>query len=145
MENISCQCVILLGYWLLLAQTGFNDPWHNLPGRVDLALFGPEHIHVYNTRTGTGFDPEGLMGTLPSLVNMLLGYMTAKWLGQASMKRRAVLQLMGMAVGYLFCPGCGAGYFPIISVYGPVRLCCVLLVGLLCVGECYCILLMCGK
>ncbi len=104
--------VILLGYWLLLAQTGFNDPWHNLPGRVDLALFGPEHIHVYNTRTGTGFDPEGLMGTLPSLVNMLLGYMTAKWLGQASMKRRAVLQLMGMAVGVLVLSWLWSRVFP---------------------------------
>lgn len=92
---------ILLGYWLVLAKTGFDDPWHNLPARIDSALLGPEHIHVYNPKTGTGFDPEGLPGTLPALVNMLLGYMAAKWLGQARKKGKAALDLMGIAVGLL--------------------------------------------
>jgi predicted acyltransferase len=93
--------VILCGYWLLLSTTGFNDPWNNLPGQVDLALFGQDHIHVYNARTGTGFDPEGIPATLPALVNMLLGYMAAMWLGQAENKPKAALRLMGMAAGVL--------------------------------------------
>lgn len=103
---------VLLGYWILLSATGFDDPWHNLPGQVDMALFGPEHLHVYNANTQTAFDPEGLLGTFPSLVNMLLGYMTGMWLGQAKEKRRAVLLLIGGAIGLLVVAWLWSGVFP---------------------------------
>lgn len=97
--KISLLCVgILFGYWILLAVSGFDDQWHNVVGRLDMAVFGAEHIHVFNPRTGTGFDPEGLLGTFPALGNMLLGYMTAMWLGTATDKRKAILWLMGGAV-----------------------------------------------
>lgn len=104
--------VILLGYWVLLAATGFDDPWHNLPGRIDTALFGRAHLHVFNARREMGFDPEGLLGTIPALVNMLLGYMAGKWLGEAQDKRRAALQLMGVAVGVLLIAWLWNGVFP---------------------------------
>lgn len=104
--------IILLGYWMLLALTGFDDPWHNLPGRVDFALFGREHIHVYNASVNMGFDPEGILATLPAVVNMLLGYMAAMWLGQAQDKRRAVLLLMGFALGVLLLSGVWSWVFP---------------------------------
>lgn len=104
--------VILSGYWMLLAATGFDDPWHNLAGQTDLALFGREHIHVYNAQTATGFDPEGILGTLPAVVNMLLGYMAGRWLEQTANKKKAAVCLMGMAAGVLVVSWLWSSVFP---------------------------------
>lgn len=43
----------------------------NVTSRIDIALFGADHIyHGY----GTAFDPEGLLGTLPATCTLLLGW-----------------------------------------------------------------------
>lgn len=98
--KISIACgVILLGYWALLGPTNIDDPWHNLLGQVDYAVFGLDHLHVYNERTGTGFDPEGLLGTIPAVVNMLLGYMAAMWLGQSESRKKGALGLLSGGIG----------------------------------------------
>lgn len=111
--KISVVCgVILLGYWAVLSATGFNDPVHNLAGQIDLAVFGPTHVHHYNNQAQTGFDPEGLLGTLPATVNMLLGYMTAMWIGRAESNSKAVWGLLAGGGGLCVVALCWDMVFP---------------------------------
>ncbi len=49
----------------------------NLVLQWDLALFGASHLYQ---GYGIPFDPEGLLSTLPSMVNVLIGYLVASQL-----------------------------------------------------------------
>jgi predicted acyltransferase len=88
---------ILLGYWALLA-FGSPDPYSidaSLPGRVDRALFGAAHL---NPDYSPPFDPEGLLGTLPALANVIAGYLAGAWLSRAGAHRmRAIGGLVAAA------------------------------------------------
>jgi predicted acyltransferase len=57
----------LLGYWALVAHWPMV-PDHSLPGMVDRFLLGPRHIY----KNG-GYDPEGLLSTIPATVSVLAG------------------------------------------------------------------------
>lgn len=68
--------VLLLGYWLVLQLSA--DPYsleHNIVRQVDLAVLGAGHLWQGK---GIPFDPEGLLSTLPSVVNVLLGFEVAR-------------------------------------------------------------------
>lgn len=72
---------ILLIYWMLTVLLGAtNDPF-SLSGffgtNVDLALFGKAHVY---TGEGVPFDPEGLISTLPAIVQVLFGYFVGKYI-----------------------------------------------------------------
>jgi heparan-alpha-glucosaminide N-acetyltransferase len=54
----------------LACGTGVLTPACNLPGRVDLAVFGAAHIYG---RGALGHDPEGLLSTLGALATALIG------------------------------------------------------------------------
>lgn len=67
--------LLLVVYWLML-QLG-TDPYsleHNVVRQVDLWLFGSAHLYQ---GFGIAFDPEGVLSTLPAVVNVLLGYWIA--------------------------------------------------------------------
>jgi predicted acyltransferase len=49
----------------------------NLVLQWDLAIFGASHLYQ---GYGIAFDPEGLLSTLPSMVNVLIGYLVASQL-----------------------------------------------------------------
>ncbi len=95
--------LLLLGYWAALLI--FGDPaapfskLGNAGGRLDLLVIG--HGHLY--RRGGGFDPEGLLGTLPATVNVIAGYLCARYLKAAPDLRRAVLRmaLVGACLGFV--------------------------------------------
>jgi predicted acyltransferase len=84
--------LLLLGYWgLLLAFGDPADPFAKLSNagtRLDLFLLGPRHLY----RRDGGFDPEGLLGTLPATVNVIAGYLAARYLKTAS-DRRALVRM----------------------------------------------------
>ena len=91
--------VLLLGYWAILAAWNPADPFSkfgNAGTRLDLAVLGPGHLYK---RDG-GFDPEGLLGTLPATVNVIAGYLTAKWLTESA-ERPRMLARMALAGGIL--------------------------------------------
>lgn len=64
---------ILLGYWALLAIPGYTLE-DNVVLSVDRFLFGEEHLF---TGYGIYFDPEGLVSSIPSVANALIGFMVA--------------------------------------------------------------------
>lgn len=68
--------VLLVGYGELLTTVplacgaGVVTPACNVPGRVDLAVFGRAHIYHQGA---FGHDPEGLLSTIGALATALLG------------------------------------------------------------------------
>ena len=67
----------LLLYPLLLQFSGDLTLEGNGPRRLDLFLFGADHLYKGE---GIPFDPEGLLSTLPALANVLGGYLAGRWL-----------------------------------------------------------------
>lgn len=66
----------LLGYWALLLALGDLTLAGNAVLKLDLALFGPGRLYHGE---GVAFDPEGLLSTLPAVVNTLAGYVAGRW------------------------------------------------------------------
>lgn len=63
--------VLLLGYCILIAVTNsFELNEMNIISRVDVALFGEEHLYH---KGGFAFDPEGLLSTIPCVAHCLIG------------------------------------------------------------------------
>lgn len=82
--------VALLGYWWILASLGDYTLVGNAIGKLDLAVLGASHMYHGE---GIAFDPEGILSTLPSIVNVLAGYAAAVWLRHQGPGRRAVASL----------------------------------------------------
>jgi predicted acyltransferase len=87
--------LLLLGYWLLLVTFGLPpDPLSlqtNAVLRLDFALLGVEHLYK---GYAIPFEPEGLLSTLPALVNTIAGYLTGRMIDSTSDKRRVVRTLL---------------------------------------------------
>jgi predicted acyltransferase len=78
--------VLLLGYWALLSfvpvpghGAGDLSPAGNLAGYVDRIAVTTHHMYRLGTDAAGNivYDPEGLLSTLPALVNVLLGALAA--------------------------------------------------------------------
>ncbi len=99
---VSLSVLLLAGYWaILLAYGDPSDPLSKLGNagtHLDLMVFGRTHLY----RRDGGFDPEGLLGTLPATVNVIAGYLAARYLSWAPERRRALL-LMALAGLILAC------------------------------------------
>lgn len=89
--------IILLGYWLLLQ---LSDQPYSLENSVvrqfDLAVLGAGHLWQGK---GIAFDPEGLLSTIPAIVNVLLGFEVARILSLgassvAAQKKLAVISVL---------------------------------------------------
>lgn len=89
---VALSALLLLGYWALLLGFGPpGDPFSKLGNagtRLDLLVLGPSHLY----RRDGGFDPEGLLGTLPATVNVIAGYLAARHLKTAA-DRRALIRM----------------------------------------------------
>lgn len=86
---------ILLGYWGILQLC--SQPYSlegSLVRQIDLAVLGAGHLWQGK---GIAFDPEGLLSTLPSIVNVLLGFEVARILsvGNNSAAAQRKLAIMG--------------------------------------------------
>lgn len=72
---IYVSAVLLLGYWGLCAFLGGEDPY-SLAGwfgtAIDKQLLGVPHMYKGE---GVPFDPEGLMSTIPAIVQVVFGYL----------------------------------------------------------------------
>ncbi|PCI54312.1 MAG: hypothetical protein COB45_08745 [Gammaproteobacteria bacterium] len=94
--------IILLAYWGLLLSMGDNSLTleGNIIRQFDLATLGANHMY---TMRGVSFDPEGLLSTIPTVVNMLLGFELTRYLTSIKDKKSSVIQLIligGVAIGF---------------------------------------------
>lgn len=105
---ISISISILLLYWAFMLMGGDQpDPLAmtgNLGDKIDKWLLGPNHMYHGE---GVAFEPEGIFSTLPSVVNVTLGYMVGKFIQEKgkTFEGLAKLLLLGaslMLIGYFW-------------------------------------------
>lgn len=72
---IYVSALLLIGYWALCAFLGGSDPY-SLNGwfgtAIDVRVLGVAHMYKGE---GIPFDPEGLLSTIPVVVQVLFGYL----------------------------------------------------------------------
>lgn len=72
--------ILLLLYWLLSYVGNPSDPY-SLKGwfgtEIDLAILHDQHLYHGE---GIAFDPEGLMSTLPAIVQVIFGYLVGDYI-----------------------------------------------------------------
>lgn len=77
---IAISAGILLGYWVLCVAFGKGDPY-SLEGwfgtAIDKRVLGIPHMYKGE---GVPFDPEGLVSTLPAIVQVIFGYLTGQYI-----------------------------------------------------------------
>lgn len=95
--------IILLFYWGLLLSAGAEALTieGNIIRQVDLIILGASHM--YSMR-GIPFDPEGLLSTLPAVVNILFGFELTRYLTGIEDKNESVKKLI-----FIGCCAIGGG------------------------------------
>ena len=101
LKGIFALCAaLLLGYWGILTYWGTPGEEFTKLGSAgthfDLWLVGQAHLY----RKDGGFDPEGMLGVLPSVVNVLAGYLCGRLLRDGPDLGRSVrhLSVAGIAL-----------------------------------------------
>lgn len=87
-------CIFLLGYWGILWFFGGSDPY-SLEGhiglQIDLAILGENHMY---RGEGIPFEPEGLLSTLPSVGNVVFGFLVGQYVQQNRHAKGMLLKLV---------------------------------------------------
>ena len=87
--------IILLGYWAILYL--FGEPGAqlematNAASKFDLSILGFGHIYK---RDSIPFDPEGILSTLPAIVNVVLGYIAGVFIRKKGKSFEGIAKLL---------------------------------------------------
>lgn len=104
---ISISISILLFYWALMLIGGdAQDPLSmtgNLGYKIDLWLLGPNHLYHGE---GVAFDPEGILSTVPAVVNVTAGFMIGRFIQEKGKTFEGLSQLLLIGVSLIVI-----GYF----------------------------------
>ena len=90
--------IILVGYWAILLAFGGENPFSlegNFVSRFDIRLLGAGHVPVFH---GVKFDQTGLLSTLPSIGNVLIGYLAGSLIDGSGNKMDAVKKLLAFGI-----------------------------------------------
>lgn len=106
--------ILLLSYWFIMWYFGTHpDPYsleHNAALKFDLLIFPPENLW---RGFGIAFDPEGLLSTIPAIVNVLAGYVAGKFIQKNGNNVSTVLKLAVAGLVLLGIALFWSQYFPI--------------------------------
>ena len=106
--------LFLVGYWLMLLGWGNPTDPLSLPGnavlRLDQFLIGDAHLYMGN---GVPFDPEGLLSTLPAVVNVIIGYYAGQFVQRIGKNYESVAKLLLAGAALIFLALCWNMVFPI--------------------------------
>jgi predicted acyltransferase len=106
--------VILLSYWLLMMVLGdAPDPFTmtgNLAYKIDKLLLGENHMYHGE---GIAFDPEGLLSTIPAVVNVIAGYTVGRFLQQKGRTFEGLAKLLLAGFALMAIAYCWDLVFPI--------------------------------
>ncbi|MDG3582614.1 MULTISPECIES: acyltransferase family protein [Galbibacter] len=83
--------VALVGYHILMYAFGDYTMEGNAAIKTDLWLIGADHMYKGE---GFPFDPEGLLSTLPSIVNVIVGYFAGAFLQKNGKNYETIAKLM---------------------------------------------------
>lgn len=106
--------LILLLYWALCLFLGDNNDPYSMTGwfgnRVDKAVLGIAHMYKGE---GMPFDPEGLMSTLPAIVQVIFGYMAGDYIQKKGKTPEMLNGLFVAGVAMILTGFCWDMVFPI--------------------------------
>lgn len=115
--QLTCALALLLGYWALLQLVpvpgygaGVLEPQGNLPGWIDARVLAG---HTWTSAPAPGFDPEGLLSTLPAIATVLCGTLAGYWLRGSRAVAQTSLGFIGSGVILLAIGALWGAVFPI--------------------------------
>ncbi len=89
--------VLLLGYWAIMYTFGDPADRYSLTGNAalhfDKLIMGDSHLYHGE---GIAFDPEGLLSTMPAIVNVIAGYYTGLFIQQEGKTGKGLRKLLQM-------------------------------------------------
>ena len=88
--------ILLMGYWLLMYGFGDYTLEDNFARVVDRFVLGDNHLYGGD---GIPFDPEGLLSTLPSIVNVIVGYLVGVYIINGGVTYEKLTKMMLVAIG----------------------------------------------
>ena len=106
--------LLLLVYWILLLIYG--DPaapygmLTNAGTYLDKFVMGDAHLYHGE---GVAFDPEGILSTLPAIVNVICGYFAGKFIQEKGKGYETLAKLMLFGFLFIFIALCWNMTFPI--------------------------------
>lgn len=93
-KSIILSVVLLLGYWAILWFFGDHPNPYSLKNnavlKLDLFLFPKENLWG---GFGIPFDPEGILSTLPAIVNVIAGYVAGVFIQKSGNTLKTVVKL----------------------------------------------------
>ena len=85
--------VLLFLYWWLLYAFGDAGMQYTITGnavrKIDLLVLGEQHMYQED---GIVFDPEGLLSTIPAIVNVTAGYVAGRLIIKKGKTKQTVIQ-----------------------------------------------------
>jgi predicted acyltransferase len=88
---ISFAVAALLGYWWLMWAFGDYSLAGSAEIKLDKLVLGEDHMYHGE---GVAFDPEGILSTLPAIVNVLAGYLAGRFVRDRGGKRGTMARLI---------------------------------------------------
>lgn len=88
----------LLLYWWLLYAFGDYSLENNLARTLDRWLIGDNHLYKGE---GIPFDPEGLLSTIPSIVNVIGGYLAGAYIMKNKIHYETLSKLLLAGIGLM--------------------------------------------
>jgi predicted acyltransferase len=106
--------LLLLGYWAILLIFGDHASplgmTTNAGTYLDKFLFGDDHLYHGE---GLPFDPEGVLSTLPAIVNVVIGYYAGKFIQDKGKGYDTIAKLLLTGCLFIFIAICWNMAFPI--------------------------------
>lgn len=106
--------LLLIGYWVLLLLFGdHGNPYGMITNAgyyLDKAVLGENHMYHGE---GVAFDPEGLLSTLPAIVNVVIGYYAGLAIQRTGKGYETMTKLLLTGGLLVLLALCWNNYFPI--------------------------------
>src|SRR5438270_6066114 len=104
----------LIGYWLILLFFGDSNQPFSILGNaglyLDKAVLGNNHLYHGES---IAFDPEGILSTIPSIVNVIVGYYAGRFIQINGKGYNTIAKLMLVGSLFIFVALCWNMIFPI--------------------------------
>jgi predicted acyltransferase len=119
---------LLLGYWVFLLLLGEPGKEFTMLGnagtRLDILIMG--NAHLYHDKGGPiAFDPEGLLSTLPAIVNVIAGYLAGAYIQRKGRNYESVTKLLIAGVCLIGAACFGPSFSHWQKNYGQAHLPCL--------------------
>ena len=108
--------LLLFGYWGILYLFGDKgnelSMFGNAGTRLDLFVLGNNHMYI-NHGGAEAFDPEGLLSTLPAIVNVVAGYIAGSFIQKSGKNYETVAKMLMAGCVLVFIALFWGQFFPI--------------------------------